>query len=422
MTIRTCILRCVKANRARLWWGVFFLLLVHAALAQTYTVLHSFSGPPDGAGPATLMLDAAGNLWGATQLGGNTTDNLYCSFTGCGTIFKIDASGNENVIYAFAPTSVFNGYYPDGPTLAQDTQGNIYGTTPLGGFFKCGVYGLGCGTVFKVSPSGQQTILHRFTDGDANGSEASGLVRDAAGNLYGTTGGNWGDGAVFKLDSQGHKTVLYTFKGYPNDGAGPRDLILDSQGNLYGLTGGGGARGAGTIFEISNTGVETILHDFGAPGSIGTGLRGTLVRDSAGDLYGVTDRGGDASCQGGLGCGVVYKLDPAGNYSVLHSFTGAADGESPEGGLALDAASNLYGTTSFGGGTDACGTVFKLSPSGSLTVLHTFNKTECGNDVVLPLTAPIVDANGNVYGTTFRGGVINTTCIFGCGVVFKITP
>jgi uncharacterized repeat protein (TIGR03803 family) len=119
---------------------------------------------------------------------------------------------------------------------------------------------------------------------------------------------------------------------------------------------------------------------------------------------------------------VVYKLDPEGNYSVLHIFTGAADGDSPEAGLALDATGNLYGTTSFGGGTGACGTVFKLSPSGSLTVLHTFDKTECGNFVVAPRTAPIVDANGNVYGTTSLGGIVNTACSDGCGVVFKITP
>jgi uncharacterized repeat protein (TIGR03803 family) len=404
---------------------IVLVMISHAAIAQTYTVLHTFTGPPDGAGPVAMMLDNAGNFYGATLAGGATKGSKYCSIGGCGTIFKIDASGKETVVYAFAPTNVSTGYRPGGPSLVEDAEGNIYGTAQLGGAFECGLYGLGCGTVFEVTATGQETVLHRFGDAKGNGAGPSGLVRDAAGNLYGATSGGGGygaDGSVFKLDSAGNETVLHTFTGYPKDGALPGGLVLDSEGNLYGLTGAGGVRGAGTIFEISSTGVETILHDFGASGSNGTAVRAPLARDSAGNLYGTTAYGGDANCLEGEGCGVVYKLDPAGHYGVLHSFTGGADGENPGTGVTLDAAGNLYGTTFFGGGKDDCGTVFKLSPSGSLTVLHTFSATECGNNIVDPSSAPIVDGQGNVYGTTYYGGDVNYACIYGCGMVFKITP
>ena len=368
------------------------------------------------------MLDTAGNLYGATRAGGNTNGVSYCLYVGCGTIFKIDAAGNESVLYAFAPLNGFSGYAPDGPSLAWDSLGNIYGTASVGGLANCGLYRLGCGTIFAASPSGQETTLYRFNNANANDIGPAGLVRDAEGNLYGTTSGSgyWGQGTVFTLDADGNKNVLHTFQGFPDDGASPENLIRDAEGNLYGVTGHGGIQGAGTIFEISSQGVESILHDFGAPGSVGTNVQGTLVRDSVGNLYGTTVNGGGSGC-GGLGCGVVYKLDAAGNYSVVHSFAGQADGAYPLGGLAIDAASNLYGTTSYQGGPGACGTVFKISPSGGLTVLHTF--TECGNFEVAPRTAPIIDAQGNLYGTTSIGGVIvNDACIYGCGMVFKITP
>lgn len=394
-------------------------LLAQSAVAQTYTVLHSFAGPPDGADPIALMIDNAGNLYGATLAGGGT-GVAYCSQVGCGTVFKIDSAGNESVLYAFAPTDAFNGWAPDGPYLVLDSGGNVYGTASGGGLSGCGLYGLGCGTVFRVSSTGQESVLHRFTDANADDVAPAGLVRDAAGNLYGTTYGSgyWGQGTVFKMDGKGNKTVLHTFHGYPDDGAFPRGVILDSLGNLYGVTARGGVRGVGTIFEISNTGEETILHDFGATGSTGTNIQGTLVRDSAGNFYGTTVNGG-LTC-GDSGCGIVYKLDAAGNFTVLHGFAGQADGAYPMSGLTLDTAGNLYGTTSSYGGPGACGTVFKIRPGGGLTVLHTF--TECGNAGVAPRTAPILDAQGNLYGTTSIGGVTNSACIYGCGIVFKITP
>ncbi len=428
MTIRACLplrLQALQRNasviRAVACIGIGVLLCAGASLAQTYTVLHTFTGPPDGANPIALMLDNAGNLYGATGGGGDTTGTTFCSPGGCGTIFKIGLTGKEHILYRFSPNGVFNGYLPQGPSLVQDAQHNIYGTTLYGGALGCNVYGgEGCGTVFKLDPTGHETALYRFTQANGNGTLPAGLVQDAAGNLYGTTyGGGIGYGTVFKVDSQEKETILHVFQGPPNDGAAPIDgVVLDADGNLYGTTFSGGANSSsGTIFKVSNAGVETILHDFGAPGSIGGEIEGTLIRDSAGNLYGTAVQGGDPSCS----CGLVYKLDPAGNYSVLYSFTFGSDGAYPQTGLAIDAAGNLYGTTRNGGGTHACGTVFKLTPSGTLTPLHAFTDG-CGRDDIVPFTAPVVDSKGNVYGTTAGGGLVNSACYYGCGVVFKITP
>jgi len=243
-----------------------------------------------------------------------------------------------------------------------------------------------------------------------------GLVRDSAGNLYGTTiqGGiySYGNsyGTVFKIDTAGTETLLHSFNPYNGDydGSWPLggSLVRDSAGNLYGTTYIGGLNYRGTVFELDPNGIESILYDFGSTGA-GDGAypSGTLVRDTAGNLYGVTMQGG--AFEGGT----VFKLDANDNETIVHSFGGSGDGAPPGGALAMDRAGNLYGTTT-GGGSSYFGTVFKLDPSGKETVLHTFVGKQ-GNG---PDWGVVRDSKGNLYGTTQYGGA------YGGGVVFKVTP
>jgi uncharacterized repeat protein (TIGR03803 family) len=257
------------------------------------------------------------------------------------------------------------------------------------------------------------------------------LVKDDAGNLYGTTyvGGNSGNGAVFKIDTAGKETVLYSFTG-GSDGCSPYPgVILDSAGNLYGVATDCGAYSAGGIYMVDSTGKETLLYTFRGS-SDGAHPDSVLLFDSGGSLYGTTAEGGNSEC-GGTGCGVVFKLSPqsGGGWSegVLYEFcslSNCVDGQGPgTGPLVRDSAGNLYGTTYFGGAYrncngDACGVVFKLDTNGKETVLHNFTG---GADGANPAAGLVLDSPGNLYGTTQAGGAI---CIqsFTCGVVFKLAP
>ena len=249
--------------------------------------------------------------------------------------------------------------------------GNLYGTTIAGGGF-CIDYG-GCGVVFKLDPTGNETVLYNFcpngfgncTDGE---SPTGLLIHDATGNLYGTTqsGGANGEGTVFKLSPTSAETWLYSFAGGA-DGALPTTagVIQDEAGNLYGTTELGGLSGSGTVFKVDAAGNETVLYSFtgGTDGGIPIA---SLIRDAKGNLYGTAFGGGLASCS----CGVVFRLDVAGKETVLYTFTGGADGSSPYAGLMWGQGGTLYGTTGFGGADSApscttgigCGVVFKLTP------------------------------------------------------------
>src|SRR6516162_8212693 len=249
-----------------------------------------------------------------------------------GTVFELDTSGNEAVLYSFTGGS--DGARPQAP-LIRDTAGNFYGTTTLGGVFPF------LGTVFKLDTSGNVTALHNFTCSDGV-SGSAGLIMDAAGNLYGTTPGNSGNGCgfgtVFKLDTSGNYTVLHSFTG-GSDGASPTaGLILDqASGNLYGTTAGGGASIFGTVFRLDISGNNyTVLHSFG--GSDGANPEQPLIMDHASNLYGTTAFGGASNA------GTVFKLDTAGNETVLHSFsnvgTGAAGSAGPS-ALVMDESGNL---------------------------------------------------------------------------------
>ncbi len=387
---------------------IFFSLsiLSRPAQAQTFTVLHEFTGGEDGGNPlGGVILDSSGNLYGTTLVGG--------AF-GYGTLFKLDPTGKETVLQTFMGS---NGLWPNS-RLLRDSAGNLYGTTYDGGTSEGGACVHGCGTVFKIDPTGKETILHAFT-GKADGSNPDGPpIRDAAGNLYGTTplGGSFsgscfgGCGVIFKLNNAGTETVLYTFTG--PDGEGPDNLLRDAAGNLYGTTSSGGASGRGTIFKLDPAGKETVLYSFTA--NTDGGYPDNLIRDRAGNFYGTASLGGDLSCQSPYGCGVVFKLTSSGKFTVLYSFTGADAVFTPAGSLVKDATGNLYGTT-----VGASGAVFKLNPSRKLTVLHNF--TGGGVD---PIGGIIIDQQGNFYGTTASGGKGNCHYInaIGCGGIFKLTP
>jgi uncharacterized repeat protein (TIGR03803 family) len=393
---------------------------------STFTVLYAFPTVLRGSDPGVSFRDGAGNLYGTTSRGGSSSKVLGCQGQGCGTIFKLDTMGNETVLHNFTGADGWD------PSISlRDSAGNLYGTAFLGGSPACG--GSGHGVIFKVGTNGAVTTLYRFA-GSAGGWYPSGsLTRDSAGNLYGMTvaggdlacngieGSGTGCGVVFKLSTTGKETVLYTFTGV--NGASPGGgLLRDAAGNLYGTTFVGGSKGRGVIFKLDTTGKETVLHDFtGADGSYPT----SLLRDGTGNLYGATNMGGGSNtCSGG--CGVVFKLDTTGKETVLHTFTGP-DGSHAWGGMLRDTAGNLYGTTGSGGDLacphlGGCGVVFKLDTSDKETVLHSFTG---GADGWYPVAGLIQDAAGNLYGTTSYGGVL--TCpssvnATGCGVIFRLAP
>ncbi len=387
-----------------------------SARAQTFTVLHTFKGGPDGQDPlyGSLILDAQGNLYGMTSLGGGGA----CT-GGCGTVFQLSATGRETVLYSFTGTGG-DGKYPYG-SLVRDTAGNLYGTTYGGGTSGSACNGYGCGTVFMLDPAGKETVLYSFTGGVDGATPQAGLIRDAAGNLYGTTylGGAYNWGTLFVVDTSGNETVLHNFDGLAGDGGDVvGGLISDSAGNFYGTTQGGGNSGCdpnvnigcGTVYRITPSGTETVLFRFSYAGVVGQWPgEERLLCDSDGNLYG-TSQGGHQ----GAGWGTIFKLDRAGNFTLLHTFTGGASGGNPWAGLIADRAGNLYGTTPEGGGTGCpggCGTVFKLGANGKFTVLHRFTGAADGG---WPWGGLVLDRAGNLYGTAEIGGR-------GDGTVFKIT-
>jgi uncharacterized repeat protein (TIGR03803 family) len=349
-----------------------------------------------GSSYAGLLRDDAGNLYG-TML-------TCCDHDG--EIFKIAPDNTITDLHDFnaSPT---DGGNPKSD-LVRDASGNLYGTTEIGGSGSCG-----CGVVYKMAPDGTETVLYNFLGGSDGASPVAGLVLDASGNLYGTTphgGGacsdNTGCGTVFRLTSGGVETVLHAFTN-GSDGAYPRaSVILDKKGNLYGAAGGGSGT-FGDIFKIGAAGTFKVLLTFSG-GADGGGPFGRLLRDGNGNLYGTTNYGG------ANGYGTVFEFTPAVGESVLHSFTNT-DGTYPAAGLISDKSGNLYGTTQFGGsGSCGCGTVFKLAPNGAETTLHSFFGGD--GDGAQPLGVLLRDKWGNLYGTTLAGFVENG------GGIFIITP
>jgi uncharacterized repeat protein (TIGR03803 family) len=344
----------------------------------------------------------------------------------------------ESVVFSIAGGA--SGSSPRGG-LVFDNAGNLYGTSQYGA-----IYGRCCGAVWEISPIAgggwSGTVLHTFSGGVDGATPSAGLVVDTSGNVYGTAsyGGNLntcsqGCGVVFELSPRiggGWKgSILHQFSGGA-DGANPwSSLTFDAAGNLYGTTFAGGVSGSGLVFKLAPNSrggwTETVLHAF-TGGNEGANPLGSLVFDSAGNLYGTTSGGGNTVCNYfEQGCGVVFQLSPQSNghwkESVIHAFNGKY-GDAPQGGVVFDAAGNLYGATAVGGESNGCdgggcGVVFQLSPTSSgpwkFTELREFKDTEY-NDGFYPLGNLLLDGSGNVYGTTSEGG----DC--GFGVVFQLSP
>lgn len=357
------------------------------------TVLYAFPGPVGGQYPRAngVIFGSNGHLYGATNYGGRL---------GHGLLYEMDLGGDEKVLYNFDLFTA-NGFGQPDQGIIRDSDGNLYGATFIGQASA----GYGYGVVYKVDTAGHATALHNFTNG-ADGSYPNNVIRDSKGNLYGTAenGGTSGAGVVFKIDPSGNETVLYNFTG-GNDGGFPfGSLFRDSAGNLYGTTNGGGASGAGVVFKLDTSGNETVLHTFTGQADGGYPLGGVIL-DSLGNLYGAAQAGGASDS------GVVYKIDPSGNQTVLYSFTGGADGAIPGWvELTRDSAGNLYGTTVFGGASGS-GVVFKVDPQGNETVLHSFTG---GADGAMPYAGVALGPSGNLFGTTPFGGQTNG------GVVYEI--
>jgi len=376
------------------------------ASAQTFTVLHTFTGKGDGRLPfAGVIQDGSGNLFGTTYYGGAFDD---------GVVFQIKPNGKEKILHSFWGG---DGWVPEAPVLRTST-GILYGTTSYGGKPKGGGCHHGCGEVFRLDTSGKLTVLYAFPGGENGGQLWTGIVEDKQGYLYGTTeqGGDagcdygWGCGVVFKLDRSGKETVLHAFTNQPDGWSPSGELILDSAGNLYGVTEAGGTSENGTVFKVTPSGEETVLFSFPG-GTGGYAPQGPLLPDAVGNFYGVTAVGG------GYGCGTVFKLDGAGNETILYNFAGTTDGCQPQGGLIWDAKGNLYGATRVGG--NGGGTIYRLDTGGNITVLYSFTGGSDGNE---PWGSLVLDKSGTLYGATEGGGNMSCGTNFGCGVVFKLTP
>lgn len=382
-----------------------------ASFAQTFTVLYSFTGAADGGNPSEgLVFDSAGDLYGTTQYGGTGNCTQYGLY-GCGTVFKVTNQQTETVLYSFKGGS--DGEYPWGG-LALDDKGYLFGAT-VGG-------GPSVGVVFSLDKNGSENILHRFTGGTDGAYPYGSLTLDHAGHLYGTStsGGDLscgyrgaGCGTLFTLYGN-RGAVLHRFGGSPSDGNYPGygAVLVDHTGNLYGATGEGGAANYGTVYKVDRNGKYTVLYSFSGK-SDGCEPLGKLAADENGNLYGATSLCGD------FNEGTIFKVSSTGSFTVLYTFDagGSGGGNAPFGGVTRDRDGNLYGTTLFGGNCGlelgGCGTVFKLGQNGSMTVLHSFDGYTDGTS---PWCNVILDAAGDLYGTTSTGGQ------GGAGTVWKIAP
>jgi uncharacterized repeat protein (TIGR03803 family) len=421
-------------NRVSFWGAVAVLALfcfatANSLPAQTLTTLHAFAGyPTDGASPYAGLVQATdGNFYGTTYAGG-TSGNCQ---GGCGTVFRITPAGTLTTLHSF---DWYDGASPTG-ALVQGNDGNFYGTT----------YGGGAdphyGTVFKITPAGALTTLYSFC-AQANCADGAmpyaGLVRAPDGNFYGTTLGGGSNngcslgsgscGTVFKITPGGTLTTLYSFCAQHGcaDGGNPyAGLVQASDGNFYGTTFGRGVNGYGTVFKITPAGALTSLYSFCSQMNCADGEypQAGLVQATDGNFYGTTPEGGGGVYHQG---GTVFKITSSGTLTTLYNFCSlpaCADGADSLAALLQGTDGNFYGTTIGGGAyctaNSGCGTVFKITPSGSLTTLHSFDDTDDGK---APFARLVHATDGNFYGTTaFGANPACTTGLHGCGTVFRLT-
>jgi uncharacterized repeat protein (TIGR03803 family) len=412
-------------------------------------VLYNFGALPDAEYPfAGLLAGKKGEYYGATVGGGNGPSG------GSGTVYEITATGKENVLYSFQGG---NDGAESQSMLIADKIGALYGETVYGGGSSGCAYG--CGTVFKLVPSKSgwtESVLYAFQGGTNDGENPQGgLVMTKSGALVGTTfqGGGatfcgGGCGVVFELTPSGStytEKIVHAFKSGPPAGLGPvAALVADNSGNLYGTTlyGGlatgdckkspSGRPGCGTVFKLTPSGstyTESVLYRFKGK-TDGRYPRASLLPGPNGVFYGLTELGG---AKKGSGNGTFFELVPNGSSykeKVIYSFQGGGDGSDPDDtpGLVADKSGNLYGTTADGGGASACsggcGTIFKLTSSGSSfteSVLYAF---QGGTDGVKPFGSVVIDGKPKLLGPTFNGG--SGSCEIssesGCGTIFSVTP
>ena len=406
-------------------FGLLSMIATTSAHAQTFTVLHTFTGGADGSEPfAGVTVGGPGRLYGTASIGG-----IYRN----GVVFELERRASGWVLYPlYEFPSARDGFDPIAP-LTIGPNGALYGSTEFGGG------GSGDGTVFELQQPAtgcegficywSETLLHSFETGQNDGAYPfyTKLIFDQAGNIYGTTEvggaydtcpGNQGSypcGVVFELTSSGGswtESILHSFDDNGTDGWYPLvGVILDSAGNLYGTTESGGTAGGGTVFELSPSGggtwTESILYNFG-PGYLGGPSNPEeLIMDQSGNLYGSTQTGGQHDS------GSVFELMPSGGswtFSTLYNFGNNCFTQS----VTMDTAGNFYGNCLLGGAYDE-GMVFKLTNSGgswTLTDLHDFTN---GSDGGIPSGGVALDATGNLYGTTQGGGT------YGDGVVWEIS-
>jgi uncharacterized repeat protein (TIGR03803 family) len=412
--------------------AAFCVASVAASHAQSFTTVREFGAIKGGEPLAPLIQGANGNLYGTTDKGGS--DQV-------GTVFEVTTGGDLSLLTSFCLSPTCDGPNQPRAPLVQGADGNFYGTTEWGGPNSYG-------TVFKITPDGTVTTLYNFcsktncTDGQ---SPMAGLTLGINGNFYGTTyyGGahatyqDYNAGTVFEITPAGQFTTLYSFcskvghTGNCRDGEDPvGGLVLGTDGNLYGTTTLGGDTGHGSVFKITPGGKLTTIYSFCPLGSScddGEAPEGTLVQAGDGNFYGTTYGGGSADW------GTVFKLTPEGTLTTLHSFcqqTNCPDGADPVVGLALGTDGNFYGTTIYGGNVTnycsfyGCGTAFQVTSSGTFTTLYSFcSEAEC-SDGNAPYGGLMQATNGDFYGTTTFGGLAIYDCnsaLQGCGTVYSLS-
>ena len=394
-----CSQRNALQNKSRM--ALVIALAVGALMAtplhaQTFKVIHTFTGGTDGSSPAAgfVMNPAATMMFGTASSGGAN---------GAGVVYKMSLAGKLTPLYTF--TGGADGGSPQSSLIVKGTL--LYGTATSGG-------AKGQGAVYRVTTAGKETVLYSF-QGGTDGSDPQGrLVMDAAGNLYGTTysGGAFGNGTVFEITTKGTEIILHNFGA--GEGACPvAGVTLDSAGNVYGTTSTAGAYGYGTVFELTKTGsgwTESTLHDFELTTDGGVPYAG-LVFDKSGNMWGATTDGGDGGSNGG---GTVFELSPVvGGWSF--STIAVVPGSGISGtfrDVLIDASGNIFATTHCDG--NGAGSVYELE-NGTWSYKLLYNFTG-GNDGLYSFSNLVADAKGNMYGTTRYGGSD------GAGTAFKVTP